>query len=177
MRLVFDSPNLPPLTNAFSPTKLVQVKRDIVALLFTQMLERFDREEDFRGKQWQRLGKNQKKNRNAKIKNPAKKGNIKVLQDDGTLRQSWTQAGATGNEVINNAREAGIGTNIAYAGVHNDGLTINHPGTDNGFGKGIKIAPYKIEMPKRQMTGFSTQNEREIEELIDSHLQEAGGFR
>lgn len=177
MRLVFDTPQLPPLTNAFSPIKLLEVKRDIVALLFTQMLERFDREEDFEGQQWERLKSNQFNRRNKKIKNPAKKGNIKVLQDDGTLRQSWTQQGAEGNEIINRGNETGIGTNIVYAQIHDQGGFIQHPGTNNGFGKGIEIAPYKIEMPRRQMTGFSTRNLKEIEELIDSHLQESGGFK
>ena len=36
-----------------------------------------------------------------------------------------------------------------YGRIHQYGGVINHPGTSDGFGRGIKIPPHKINMPKR----------------------------
>lgn len=165
---------LPHLKNAFSTENFKQLKNTVLALMFTQMLTRFETETDSDGNKWKPLKDEQFKRRNKKIKSPAKKGNIKVLQDDGTLRQSWTQRGAEGNEVSMGGKDVVLGSNIEYVRTHNEGLTIQHPGTENGFGKGIKIPPYKIQMPERRMTGFSTQDQEEIDELVLSFLDSQG---
>ena len=176
MRLISPLPPIPNIKNPMIGSNFALLQRDILALLFTQMLTRFEEGTDADGIKWEKLKRDQFRRRDKKIRNPSKKGQIKILQDDGTLRQSWTQEGAEGNEVIQTSSEVGIGSNVEYVRTHNEGLTLQHPGTDNGFGMGIEIAPYKIQMPKRQMTGYSLRDEKEIQELIDSHLQDAGGF-
>jgi phage gpG-like protein len=42
------------------------------------------------------------------------------------------------------------GSNLPYAGPHNLGAIIHHPGTDNGWGRGIYIPPHDIEIPQRE---------------------------
>jgi len=167
---------VPNLRNQLEGPEYQRLKSNILALLFTQMLTRFDEEKGPDGKPWESLKSDTEVLRRKKI--PAKKrgkGSIKILQDNGVLRQSWTIPGYVDNESQILQNSVVMGSNVAYVRIHNEGGTIQHPGTDNGFGKGIKIPPYAIEMPQRQMDGFSTKDEAEIDELVESHLS-AGGF-
>lgn len=74
-----------------------------------------------------------------------------ILRRTGLLMQSATTPGARGNIFRKEQHAIVFGTDLIYAGVHNRGLTIKHPGTDKGFGiKGLKIPPHDIKMPKRK---------------------------
>ena len=176
VRLKATELELPGAVDQMSGQPFILLKGDLLALMFTQMITRFDQETDFRGEAWEPLGKAQERRRIGKIPPKRRKEGFKILQDDGTLRNSWTQQGAEGNETSIAGDGASLISNIEYVAVHNDGLTIDHPGTDKGFGKGIKIPAHKINMPKRQMDGFSSDDIDEVDELIDSHLGQ-GGFK
>ncbi|MAD98811.1 MAG: hypothetical protein CMB99_15915 [Flavobacteriaceae bacterium] len=173
-RLFATELKLPVMRNAFSPQNYLRLKNDILALMFTQMLNRFDLEQDSDGKPWEPLKSQQFERRNKKIKDKSRKGNIKILQDDGTLRKSFTIEGAEGNETSVSGDEVYLATTVPYAAAHNDGLRIKHPGTSDGFGRGIKIDPYFIQLPERRMTGFSDDDVNEIRELIAGHMSEEG---
>jgi phage gpG-like protein len=63
----------------------------------------------------------------------------------GNLRRSW---------VVGVERDIGstvvtLGTATKYARAHQFGTIIKHPGSSNGFGKGIKIPAHEVKMPKR----------------------------
>ena len=74
-------------------------------------------------------------------------------------------------------------SNMPYAGIHNEGGVINHPGGTAFFkkkgetiwvskrkaaGKNYpKTKPHKISIPQRQFVGEHPQLDREVETLID----------
>lgn len=158
------------LQTKFNGAAYVRLKQTILALMFTQIISRFESETDYKGNKWAALKDEQFVRRNRKIKDKKKKGQIKILQDNGVLRQSLTEQGAPFQETSLSGNEVILGSNVEYSRIHNEGGVILHPGTDNGFGRGIRIAPHAITMPQRQFTGFSSQDEAEIAELVDSYL-------
>lgn len=94
--------------------------------------------------------------------------NRQILSDTGTLRKSIGPE----TDGKNPKRNIGtilkmkddlvtIGTTIAYAKIHNDGGIVKHPGTDNGFGMGIKIRPHNIPIPKRNFSDITAQDRAE----------------
>lgn len=73
-----------------------------------------------------------------------------ILYRTGVLYKSATTAAATGN--IYRVRDLAIewGTSLHYAGIHNRGGVINHPGSKNAFGiKGLTTKPHKIYIDAR----------------------------
>lgn len=58
--------------------------------------------------------------------------------------------------------EVGVPSSIPYAFIHNFGGVINHPGTQNGFGKGIPIPPHPIRIPKREYMMFQDEDIQDI---------------
>lgn len=73
-----------------------------------------------------------------------------ILQKTGLLKKSVTTPGAQGNIYRVDGTNIIWGTNLVYAAIHNSGGTISHPGTKNGFGRGILIPPHSITIPKRE---------------------------
>lgn len=79
-----------------------------------------------------------------------------ILQRKGNLKKSATTPGAQGN--IYRVRDTSIewGTNLHYAGIHNEGGVIKHPGSKNAFGiKGLKTKPHNIVIQARQYLRIS----------------------
>lgn len=99
-----------------------------------------------------------------------KKDMDNILIKNGTLRASFSGGEGTGVEIEED--EITIFTEIKYAAIHNFGGVINHPGTKNGFGRGIKISPHKITIPARPFDEFTEMNEEEIAELIQMYINE-----
>lgn len=66
--------------------------------------------------------------------------------------------------------EVGVPDSIEYAGIHNFGGTINHPGTSNGFGRGIKIPPHSIRIPQREFILFQDEDVQDILNMIGNDL-------
>lgn len=91
----------------------------------------------------------------------------KILVKTGILRASFTgeQAGIEIEE-----DEILIFTNVEYAAIHNYGGVIDHPGTKNGFGKGVEIPGYKITIPARPFDEFTEEHEEQITEMIQEYL-------
>ncbi len=185
-RLVFDELELPPIVNRVQGPQYEEFKRTLLALLFTQRARTFDKQEGPDGP-WEPLKDNQEIVRFRKLKDGRKKavkslrkkaiasGDIKILQDDRVLLQSFTIEGAPQQETSTRGDEVQMGTNVEYAAAHNFGVTFQHPGTQNGFGQGIVIDPYNITIPRRQFDHFSAQDIQEIEELTNSYLNEPKG--
>jgi phage gpG-like protein len=63
----------------------------------------------------------------------------------GNLRRSWVVRKTRTKDDI----AVSLGTQTKYARIHQYGGIIKNPGTNNGFGRGIKIPAYDIRMPKR----------------------------
>lgn len=65
-----------------------------------------------------------------------------------------------------------VGSNIIYAGIHDQGGTIKWPGTNKGFGKGITIPPHDIVIPKRNVTDLNQKDLDELNETIANLVAE-----
>lgn len=76
-----------------------------------------------------------------------------ILKRDGDLLRSVNTRILGNNTVM-------VGTGSEYGAIHQHGGTIKHKGTDNGFGKGIKIPPHDIKIPARP---FLIVGKKEIE--------------
>lgn len=90
--------------------------------------------------------------------------NRQILRRTGVLMKSVTVPNAKGN--VFETSESGLiwGTSLNYAKIHNEGGTIQFPGTDKGFGEpneirvgkrtrkvgGVKIPPHAIPIDKRE---------------------------
>jgi len=66
----------------------------------------------------------------------------------GDLYRSFTK-GNPANILKSTGKGVEFGSKVPYAAIHEYGGVINHPGTKNGFGKGIPIPPHTINMPAR----------------------------
>lgn len=104
-----------------------------------------------------------------------------ILRRSGALKNSiapMSQDGKSGpggyvnfSGDVKNAVVA-VGTNLKYARIHDQGGIIQHPGTKNGFGRGIKIKPHRINMPKRNFTGWNRVDNRNLEKVIANTIAE-----
>lgn len=63
------------------------------------------------------------------------------------------------------------GTDLFYASIHNRGGTINHPGTKNGFGMGIKIKPHSIPIPKREFLKIRPEWMKQLNAYVKELLE------
>ena len=85
----------------------------------------------------------------------------------GNLFRSFTK----GNP-LNILKDTGngieFGSKVPYAAIHEYGGTIDHPGTDNGFGRGIPIPAHGIPMPKRSYLAPAIKafEEQALEKLV-----------
>lgn len=66
----------------------------------------------------------------------------------GNLFRSFTKGNPL-NILKSTGKGVEFGSKVPYAAIHEYGGVINHPGTKNGFGKGIPIPPHTINMPAR----------------------------
>jgi phage gpG-like protein len=90
----------------------------------------------------------------------------RILQKTGLLKKSVTTPGAPGNVCQVVGTKLIWGTDLVYAGIHNYGGTVQNPGTDNGFGCGIKIPPHAIKIPQREFLVIHEKWQRMLEEFI-----------
>jgi phage gpG-like protein len=140
----------------------------------------FDAEGAYNGhNKWQNLasGKNLKKAKNGlQVR--------QILRKTGTLKNSIgpdNPDGSPGKEGY--VRFEGdfknavvkVGTNVAYARIHNEGGTIQHPGTDNGFGRGIKIKAHAIRIPKRNFTDWNDADAKNMKLFLKNMLDVLNG--
>lgn len=79
-----------------------------------------------------------------KSKNKTKVLNLRT----GNLYRSFTK-GNPANILKSTSKGVEFGSKVPYAAIHEYGGVINHPGTKNGFGKGIPIPPHSIPIPQR----------------------------
>lgn len=129
---------------------------DIADELLDSVEENFERE----GRPpWQDIKEETKKRRGKEGKWPGK-----ILQMDGALAASVTSR-VQGDSIF-------IGSNKEYAMIHQRGGDISHPGTSNGFGKGITIPPHQITIDKRPYIDPTDEEIDRAEVILVDHLLE-----
>lgn len=104
-----------------------------------------------------------------------------ILRKSGALKNSIAPTGASGRagpggtvilEGTIAAPAVRVSTQIKYAAIHDKGGTIRHPGTANGFGKGIKIPAHDIEMPRRNFSDWNRQDQKQMGIMLKNLLSE-----
>ena len=90
----------------------------------------------------------------------------------GNLFRSFTK-GNPFNILKDTGRGIEFGSKLPYAAIHEYGGDINHPGTKNGFGKGIEIPAHRIDMPKRSYLAPAIKafEEQALEQLVIKSMQ------
>lgn len=90
----------------------------------------------------------------------------------GNLFRSFTKGNPL-NILKDTGNGVEFGSKIPYAAIHEYGGTIDHPGTDNGFGRGIPIPAHGIPMPKRSYLAPAIKafEEQALEKLVISAMK------
>src|SRR4051812_62072 len=139
MKFEFSEIKLPLIDNRMKGQDYERFKRTLVGLLMTQRAAVFNAEESLEGA-WKGLGGAHLVNRLNKLPEAMRDqpGAVKILQDTGVLRNSFTDGAGSGSEQRieeTSGDEVRLATAVPYAKIQNDGGTINWPGTQNGFGR------------------------------------------
>jgi phage gpG-like protein len=185
MLFEFNEITLPEIPNKLEGVSFEKFKGDMSAKLFSQRLEVFNAESSRDGP-WKPLSQLQQERREAKLgsvtrlrqQQLAGKGfaKVKILQDRGVLRQSFTPESGPGNafrHVELGEDFVRISTNVEYARIHNKGgvirpvkaaaLVFQAPGGGLIFAK-------KVTIPARPFDEFTDANEAELAELTEHYL-------
>lgn len=90
----------------------------------------------------------------------------------GNLFRSFTK-GNPFNILKDTGKGIEFGSKLPYAAIHEYGGVIDHPGTANGFGKGIPIPAHGIPMPKRAYLAPAIKafEEQALEALVIKSMQ------
>lgn len=91
-----------------------------------------------------------------------------ILVRTGVLKKSASMPYAPGNIYQVSGTNIVWGTNLSYASIHNRGGSVKFPGTDNGFGRGVKIKAHDIPVPKREFLKLSDKWKKDLNEYVAS---------
>lgn len=137
---------------------------EISEIILSDISQHFEDEEGPGGVPWTDLAESTKKQRKKTGHWPGKK-----------LQVQSRGSGLLGSlQPYSDDESAAVTTNKPYAAIHHFGGEIDHPGTDDGFGKGISIGPYTIHIPARPYAYLSEDAKEDIKEAITAHL--AGNY-
>jgi phage gpG-like protein len=167
MKFEFAPMTLLEIKNFMEPETFERYKKSLASLMFTQRATVFDKEGGASGA-WAKLSSKHEALRMSKVpKNKrGKPGAIKILQDTGALRQSFTpESGPGSSQKIEETQgdQVRIATNVEYAAIHNFGGVINRPTADGKSSRPITI-------PARPFDEFSEQDLDEINELTEQFV-------
>jgi hypothetical protein len=160
--------HLPEPVREFTAAGKARFKGSLLALIVSQRIEIFEREGGLTP--WV---EHSQRYRAALVRRNKKRGahdagNVKILQDSGILRSSFTGKpfGPGGAEGLRfhaewmAEDEVGIATIVEYAPIQNHGGVIA-----NGFGRGIAIT-----IPARPFDEFTDPNLEEIQQLTEAFI-------
>lgn len=142
--------------NIYLKTKINQVQKEeimdeIAFYMENQMRIRFDNEEDYQGKKWEKL----------------KYRTGKALNKTGQLKGSLGTATRVDNDTL------AIFTNLKYAKLHDEGGIIvpkNKKSLKFKIGDKWYICK-KITVPKRQFSGISEKNKFDMINILKKHFE------
>jgi phage gpG-like protein len=185
MLFEFSEITLPAIPNKLEGDRFEKFKADISAKMFSQRLDVFEAQASRDGA-WKPLSQIQSEKReqkldkisNARLEDLSRKGftRVKILQDTGILRQSFTPETGPGNafkhveiaeDYVRNS------TNVEYARIQNQGGTIlPKKGKFLVFlaADGRKIFAKKVTIPARPYDQFTDEQEAELVELTEGYL-------
>lgn len=185
MLFEFSEITLPEIPNKLTGPRYEKFKRDLSALMFSGRLDVFNSEASRDGP-WKPLSQIQEDKRAQKLNRVpnwreqqlAGKGfrRVKILQDTGTLRQSFTPETGPGNSF----KHVEIGesfvrnsTNVKYARIQNFGGTIvpvNAKALMFRTASGAMVFAKKVTIPARPFDQFTDTQEDDMAELTELYL-------
>ena len=192
----FSQLKFPELENKLDRDGTQRLLNNIVALMLSQRLDIFDKEGG--DDKWKPLSDDSfnariNKIANTKIRNLARKGkkipdqlnirktSVKILQDKGLLRQSFSAARGSGNMyrfTYTTDSEAGLESHLPYAAIQNFGGTIV-PKTKKALSffnsHGMRVFARKVTIPARPFNQFREADLKELQELISNFLGDSHG--
>jgi phage gpG-like protein len=157
---------------------LPRVQIAIASDIQFNIAQRFDRQGQYHGhERWKDLksGLNLKKAGNGLAARQVLKGKSGALKNSIGPDNADGTAGPNGYVEFSGGLKdmtTKVGTRVAYARIHNEGGEINWPGTNNGFGRGIKIKAHKIGIPKRNFTDWNSADKRNLTITIKNTIEE-----
>lgn len=186
----FSTFQLPEVPNMVSGPKWERMKKSLVALLVSQRIKVFNAQGGASGK-WKALSKSTRQVRQEKVNASNGKGlsrirerkikgrgEIKILQDSGLLRSSFTGVpfGSSGSEGLSHheetidTNEVSISTNVAYARIQNDGGNIVRTSGHTQVDGKTHFKASVITIPARPFDEFSEADKSDINELLELYL-------
>ena len=187
MLFKFSEITMPPVPNKCEGADFERLKGDLSAKMFAQRLAVFEAQGGASGP-WKPLSQIQQEKRNQKLDRVsdarqaelAAKGfhGVKILQDTGLLRQSFTPESGAGNEF----KHVEIGedfirnsTNVKYAAIQNFGgviVPVKAKALCFADAGGALIFAKRVTIPARPFDEFSDQDEEELAEVTEHYLNE-----
>lgn len=198
--LEFSEIQLPELANSLDEKRYSRLKNDLFGLLLTQRMTVFENQGGASGP-WKphSIGHfSSREKRVAKNRRNGPRDSVKILQDKGTLRNSFTKENAPHGEKEISGDQVKNVTHVEYAAIHNFGGTITIPSHEriiytkqnsgrfvsekkaidkesgalkNGHtSKRVVVPARTITMPARPFDEFSDQDQAEISELIEGAI-------
>lgn len=129
------------------------IHEEIGEALVSSTQKRFEDEKSPDGKSWEKSIR-------------AKEESGQTLTDSSRLKTSITYK----------AKPEGVavGTNVRYASVHQEGMTIKAKGKFLKFAVGKGFAQVKqVKIPARPFIGISSDDQTEIKAIVTQHIKEA----
>jgi len=145
--------------------KMPEMLNLIIATLQTQRAMIFDAEGAYNGRQAWKKSKR------------AEKTGGQTLSKSGELRRSIgpsnsgiTPGRSKGTIIEIEGTRVTLGSSLVYAAIQNNGGIVKHPGTKNGFGKGIKIRQHNIKIDKRPFMDYTEEDRQEVLSTLVNYL-------
>lgn len=168
MKLSFEFSPVQEIKNAFSGEAYTRLKNNLLALMMNQKDMVFRNQASPDGQPWLPLGGKSQKRRDKK-NSADRKGQVSILTDTGTLKNSISVSGAANQLSSIDGDTIELGTNVVYAAAQNFGATII-AGERSQIGTKKILHATKIVIPARPFMGIGQQDEAEITETIEHFM-------
>lgn len=162
------------LKNPFVGESYTNLKKSLLALMIRSKDMLFRKGQDPNGQPWAPLSPVTIARRNARTPAGGESKGHQILVDRGILKNSLTQASNPYGVNSTDANEVALGTNVAYARIHQDGGRVSI--TKDSFGRTLEQARSAF-IPARPFIGFGQQDEETIGEKVLAWLDREAGFK
>lgn len=167
----FNQLSLPKIPDRLKGPEYEEFKSNLTTIMLSQRFQVFTDQASREGP-WKPLAPATIRERQSRLsgrKGSAYSG-INILIDTGVLRQSLSPGGNSNQIKETHGDTVKIATNVKYARIQNQGGTIQHPGTENGFGKRVKIGPHRITIDARPFDQFTDDNVTDLAEFTEKYI-------
>lgn len=172
----------------FAGPRYGKLKDSLLTIMLRSKDMLFRKSEDPQGNQWTELSKKAQAKRvekNMKAlqgrsdlssdEKTKRQSEIDILVDRGVLKNSLTNVSAPYGLRETSGDEVKLGTNVAYAAIHNFGGKIVKATKHKIVGREEQTWNVVITMPKREFMGFSKTDGDQVTEKITAYMNKESG--